>query len=201
MALDNASSSSESTRPSLLVRVRDPNDRAAWQEFDAIYRAILMRYARGRGLSPEAAEEVAQECLVRLSQRLPEFEYSPIRGRFRGFLKTMVVRLVIDSLRRRHPHLSDDQLLGAADTGESPEQVYERLEQGALARHCLEQIRHELRGERTYEVFCRRVLDGWPVEKICKEYGMTREQVDGIKFRVSRKIQQRLTAEFGEAGD
>jgi len=37
------------TRPSLLLRVRDPGDRAAWDEFSEIYRPVIMRLARVSG--------------------------------------------------------------------------------------------------------------------------------------------------------
>ena len=45
------------TRASLLLRIRDPKDNAAWKEFDAIYRPMLQRFARTMGLGAADAED------------------------------------------------------------------------------------------------------------------------------------------------
>lgn len=193
--------SGETTKPTLLARVRDPSDSDAWREFDAIYRPVLVRFACSRGLGLEQAEEVAQECLFRLSQRMASFEYDPSKGRFRGWLKTIVIRLVIDSRQKLRPRTAESAILrNATDSAENPERAYERLELQGLVWNCLERIRESLRGEQTYEVFCRRVMDGWSVERICREYDVTRNQVDGIKFRVGRMIGKMVVELFGDEG-
>ncbi len=43
-----------STRISLLKRVKDPDDAAAWREFHALYAPLLFRYARARALALDA---------------------------------------------------------------------------------------------------------------------------------------------------
>ena len=35
----------DTTRPSLLLRIRDRGDAGAWRTFDAIYRPMLYRFA------------------------------------------------------------------------------------------------------------------------------------------------------------
>ena len=47
------------TRASLLIRVRDPADQAAWQEFVEIYRPIILRLACQKGMQEADAEDVA----------------------------------------------------------------------------------------------------------------------------------------------
>ena len=41
-------SSAPETRPSLLIRVRDPADQAAWREFVEIYRPVIVRVGNSR---------------------------------------------------------------------------------------------------------------------------------------------------------
>ena len=41
---------SDATRPSLLVRIRDPRDREAWGQFVEIYAPLVYEMARRRGL-------------------------------------------------------------------------------------------------------------------------------------------------------
>jgi WD40 repeat protein len=49
--------STPDTRASLLIRVRDPADQAAWHEFVEIYRPVILRLARQKGMQEADAEE------------------------------------------------------------------------------------------------------------------------------------------------
>src|SRR3977135_2524821 len=86
----------ESTRASLLARIRDRDHSRAWSEFDAIYRPILFRFARSQGLAGTDAEEVAQLVLARVARRIGQFQYDPDRGRFRGWLWKLVAHQISD---------------------------------------------------------------------------------------------------------
>ena len=54
------------TRPSLLRRVRDPENAGAWVEFDRCYGELITRYARSRGLQASDAEDVDKDPIVPL---------------------------------------------------------------------------------------------------------------------------------------
>jgi RNA polymerase sigma-70 factor (ECF subfamily) len=77
------------TSPSLLERIRDPNDAASWQTFVEIYTPLIYHYCRGQGLQDADAADVAQEVLTQLARSMPAFEYRPERGRFRAWLGTV----------------------------------------------------------------------------------------------------------------
>ena len=85
----------ETTRPSLLRRVRDYRDDPAWKDFFASYDPILRQWSRRLSLDPDTADELCQRTWMRLTQRMREFKYDP-SGSFRGWL-----RRVFDSQRRR----------------------------------------------------------------------------------------------------
>ncbi len=69
----------ETTRPSLLRRLRDPQDHDAWREFDARYGELVLRYCLSRGLQHSDGEDVRQMVMLSLSRTLRSFEYSPRR--------------------------------------------------------------------------------------------------------------------------
>lgn len=56
-------SESPETRESLLIRVRDLQDRDAWDQFVQIYRPVVYRLARNRGLQDADAQDLAQKVL------------------------------------------------------------------------------------------------------------------------------------------
>ena len=51
------------TAPSLLVRLRDADDGAAWNQFIEIYSPVVYRYARRRGLQDADAADLMQDVL------------------------------------------------------------------------------------------------------------------------------------------
>ena len=101
----------EPTRNSLLLRVRNAADIEGWAEFYKLYRPFLYTVALRAGLSHEDAREVCQEVFVKLVKTLPGFEYNPVKGRFRGWLKT-ITRNAVNDLRRyqgRRPTVAMEQ--------------------------------------------------------------------------------------------
>ncbi|MFQ5490031.1 MAG: RNA polymerase sigma factor [Phycisphaerae bacterium] len=89
------------TRASLLLRVRDPKDATAWTEFDAIYRPLLVRFGQSNGLGEADVEDVAQHCMTAIHKRIASFDYDPEKGRFKGWLRTLVNNRIRDLHRRR----------------------------------------------------------------------------------------------------
>ena len=57
----------DTTHPSLLARIQDLDDHAAWREFDARYRDLILRYCRRKGLQPSDAEYVRQIVMLNLA--------------------------------------------------------------------------------------------------------------------------------------
>lgn len=89
------------TRPSLLRRIRDPGDTAAWQTFVDVYGPLIYRHGRNQGLQDADAAEVTQEVLFQVSRAISQFEYDPERGRFRDWLGTVTRNKIRRLLRKQ----------------------------------------------------------------------------------------------------
>ena len=72
LSLPNSSSSSPSgtTRPSLLIRIRNAGDREAWQQFVDLYAPLIYGLARKRGLQDADAADVTQEVFRAVANRI-----------------------------------------------------------------------------------------------------------------------------------
>src|SRR5688500_10388226 len=90
------------TQPSLLVRIRRPQDAAAWQQFVELYAPLVYGFLRKQGLQDADAADVAQDVLRTVAQRIGELEYDRSRGSFRGWLFTVVHSRLADFRRRAH---------------------------------------------------------------------------------------------------
>src|SRR5262245_10245666 len=83
-----------STRPSLLLRIRDPKDTQSWRTFVDVYGPLIYRHGRCRGLQDTDAADVAQEVLFQVSRSIQTFEYRPEQGRFRDWLGTVTANKI-----------------------------------------------------------------------------------------------------------
>ena len=102
------------TRPSLLIRIRDARDAEAWQEFVKLYGPVIYGYARKRGLQDADAADLTQDALRTVAAAAGRLEYDPRRGRFRAWLFTLVHRKLLDYLTSRQRRLQgtgDTQIL------------------------------------------------------------------------------------------
>ena len=65
------------TRASLLDRLKDREDQPSWQEFFDCYWELIFRVAKKGGLTDAEAQDVVQETVISVSNKLPGFVYDP----------------------------------------------------------------------------------------------------------------------------
>jgi RNA polymerase sigma-70 factor, ECF subfamily len=84
----------------LLERLRQPGDDAAWGRFVELYTPLLFAWARRCGASEHDAADLVQEVFVILVQTLPSFDCDR-QARFRGWLRTLLLNKLRDRKRRQ----------------------------------------------------------------------------------------------------
>src|SRR5690349_6553727 len=75
------------TRDSLIVQLRSPANRAAWDEFALTYRPVIYRLARNKGLQNADAQDLAQRVLIAVAAAIGSWEKSSGSVRFRHWLR------------------------------------------------------------------------------------------------------------------
>jgi RNA polymerase sigma factor (sigma-70 family) len=99
------------TRASLLARLRDPGDGAAWRQFVELYGGLVYGFARRRGLQNADAADLTQDVFLAVAQGADRFHYDPERGSFRGWLHGVTRNKIAQFLRGRR-----SQPVGAGDS-------------------------------------------------------------------------------------
>lgn len=135
-------SSDTSTSVTLLLRVRQVEDREAWDSFVARYAPQVFAWCRRHNLQESDAADVTQEVLGKLVRAMQTFAYDASRGSFRGWLKTATqnaVRDLVADWRKQGRGAGDTQAIRAlaeiCDDGASEElerRVTEQYEQELL---------------------------------------------------------------------
>lgn len=180
------------TRASLLIRIRNRQDSSAWQEFDTIYRPMLYRFATLSGANPTEAEDVVQHCMTAVHQHISTFEYDKTRGRFKGWLKTLVNNRIRNLFRDRRERPADSvefKALSARD--DSPEELFDKVWMDEHLRYALQQVRQEVE-EKTFRAFKLYVIDERPVEEICTLLEMNANQVHKAKYRITLRLSEKM---------
>jgi len=182
----------DTTRASLLLRLRNRGDADAWQQFDRLYRPMLYRFARASGLDASEADEVTQACVVAVLEHISRFDYDPSRGRFKAWLRTLVSNRIRDQHRKRRPGQADTfQFEGTPDTAESPETAFDRVWRERHLQYCLEEIRQEVEPA-TMQAFELYVLQERPVEELCDRLKTTPQQLYRVRWRIMRKVEEKM---------
>ncbi len=188
------------TRRSLLLRVRDSSDVAAWSEFEARYRELITRYARARGLQPADADDVCQAVMTKLCRSLRSFEYDPQKGRFRTYLHRAVRNEVAEQFSRpnRPPHAvgTEEATIRVVDVDDSADGLWEREWENHHLRLAMLTIR-ETFDEASVSVF-ERLLTGESPEAVSVRFGTTSQAVHKIKQRIRNRMHELIARQVAE---
>jgi len=194
------------TQPSLLVRIRDPEDAAAWQRFVDLYGPLVYRFVRLRGLQDADAADLTQEVFQTVARAARRLDYDPGRGTFRGWLYTVTRNKLYDFLERRQhqpagsggtsAQLRLDQEPGP-DDGE--EELWGREHDRQLFHWAAEQVRGDFTAA-TWQAFWHTAVEGRRGQEVADELRLSVGAVYVAKSRVLAKLIRKIQeVQDGEA--
>ena len=178
------------THESLIVRIQEGGDAVDWEEFFEIYRPYVHSLVRRWGIPEDDACDLVQDVFVTLIRVLPRFEYSAKRGRFRGWLKTIVQNTVIDWLRRRgrrNEVAFNEQLTAANDPIVDQLEAAHRTTIFEFASRAVRDVSRPT----TWACFEEHLLKGRRAGDVADELGMTANAVYVNAARTLGRIRKR----------
>jgi RNA polymerase sigma-70 factor (ECF subfamily) len=179
------------TSVSLLDRLRQPGEQAAWERFVQLYTPLLFYWSRRAGLQESDAADLVQDVFAVLLQKLPEFAYER-QGSFRGWLRIVTLNKWREKRRRRQlPVDADDTALAQVTAPDDAETFWETEYEQHLAARALEVMRAEFRPA-TWRACWQLVVEGRPGAEVAAEQGLTLGAVYAAKARVLRRLRQEL---------
>ena len=187
--------SSLATRVSLLARLNaESPDEQAWGEFVRSYGPLIYQWCRKRGLQEADSEDVTQQVLLRLAQKMSTFVYDR-RGSFRAYLKTVTRYAVADFLADRSQAGTGDsavvQALQGVAAREDLEQELAQLFDRELLDEAIARVRERVEAH-TWEAFQLTALEGLSGAATAARLGIK----VATAFKAKNKVQHMLTAEI-----
>lgn len=194
------------TRVTLLAKLKQTENHAAWLEFEHIYRGFIHSLILRMGINHHDAQDIAQSVLTKVWQKIEDFEYSENKGKFHNWLAAMTRNTVKDFFR------SKKNFITGRDSVEYQEE-YLHIEE-----HVLPDIDHLAREEwilhitnlawdnikgdiyETKQAVFKMVSQEIPNKEIAEKLGISEASVRVYKAEVFEKMRAeiaRLNADLG----
>jgi RNA polymerase sigma-70 factor (ECF subfamily) len=181
---------------SLLDRVRRNGQPIDWDRLIALYTPLLRSWLHRHPLQGADVDDLLQDIVTVVVQKLPQFTHPGNTGAFRGWLRAILVYRLRWHWREK---LRKPARIGLDDA----EQFFANLEQsdGELARRwdvehdrhvaarLLEQIRSEFT-DSTWQAFQRYAVNGEPLEAVAVSLGLSANAVCIARSRVLRRLRE-----------
>jgi RNA polymerase sigma factor (sigma-70 family) len=185
------------TSVSLLGRLRQqPGDQAAWEAFVDRYGPKIFAWCRRWGLQEADAQDVTQDVLLKLAQKIGSFQYDPARS-FRAWLKTLTQHAWSDFLDgRKRARLYPGQLTqdSPLETLPAREDLVQRLD-AAFEQELLQEamLRVQLRVKpHTWEAFRLQALEGLSGAEVAARLDLSVTSVFVARSRVQQMLQKEV---------
>lgn len=185
---------SPETRLTLIVRLKDRDDQAAWGEFLEIYRPLVYRLAVAKGLQHADAEDVAQQVFESVARAVDRWQPDEGRARFRTWLTTIARHAILNALSRRAPDrasgdTAERDLLAdhAAATADSELLLAESRRE--IFQWAARRVRDEFE-PRTWDAFWLTAIEGIEVSEASAATGKSPGAIYAARSRVMKRLKQ-----------
>ncbi len=184
------------TSLSILERAKG-GDEATWRRLVDLYQPLVRGWLIGEGVIPQDADDVAQDVMVVLVRKLPEFDHSGRTGSFRAWLRTVSVnqakkfwragrcRTPPGGTARLTPELLDQLADSASDLARAWDAEHDRH----LYRRLLDILDNEFEPP-TVLAFRRLVFDQASAAVVSGETGLTPAALYSARYRVMCRLRQ-----------
>ncbi|NOX57946.1 MAG: sigma-70 family RNA polymerase sigma factor [Planctomycetes bacterium] len=190
------------THITLLERVGNVGDESAWNEFYARYGPLIRNFARRRHVGLADVDDIVQDVLLTLTKSMRDFKYDPARGKFRSYLKTLVVRSVYrKTFQKKQPVLLED-IDGAVDASEGDvesEAMWEEEWRQYHVRQAMRVIAVEY-NEQDRNAFELYAAQGRGAQDTAEVLGLNVDQVYKAKSRILSRLAELIDAQVAEEG-
>ena len=183
------------TRASLILRLENADDMAAWEEFAGLYGPVVFRVARRRGLQPADADNLVQEVLLSVAQSVSKWIERNDRGSFHAWLLRIAHNEAVDMLTRRATRgLGLDgepgkKLLDDVSARNDLSSLIEREYQDELFRLAADRVQ-QIVSHQTWQAFWLTEVECQTVQQAAETLGTSSGHIYVSRSRVMARIKE-----------
>lgn len=183
------------TRASLILRLQNVDDVAAWDEFAELYKPVVFRVARRRGLQIADSENLVQEVLLAVATSLPKWIERDDRGSFRAWLLRIAHNESVDILTERatrslgHDGELGQRLLDGVSVRNDISSLIDREYELAVFRWAAGRVQQCV-ARQTWLAFVLTEVEGRSVRQAAEELGTSEGHVYVSRSRIMARIRK-----------
>jgi len=180
------------TSHTLLQRLRQGVDDAAWERLVRLYTPLIRGWLRRHLPQPDDVDELTQQVFQVVVEKMPAFEHAGRAGSFRAWLRGICVNRVRMFWRERPPECGFDPepvLQQLEDPHSDLSRQWDREHDEHVARALLEQIEGEF-NPATWRAFQLLVLEERQPAEVAAEVGISLNAVFIAKSRVLSRLRE-----------
>ncbi len=176
------------TKTSLIRAVGGPEGGTRWDEFDEIYRPLMLALARKAGLTHHDSQDVVQNALVTLVRGASRFELGERPGSFRAYLKKVIESRMWDLFRAKRRQPANPEKVGTSSENEAalaavPVSIeVSEAEFGAVLERAMRSLAKKLDPQEIQLLdlyYCKE----WPAKRVAASLNLTVANVQQIAKR------------------
>lgn len=153
---------------------------------------MLCQFARRQGLQEADAQDLVQQVMLAVSQKMEGFEYAREQGKFRSWLATIALRTLWKHKTRTRKHALS--LLDASQLNEFPARPLGVLEDldAALIDVATNAIQPEFATDK-WDAFLRLWKKDEPPQEVARQFGRSPNWVYKVKHEVLKRLEAEVT--------
>lgn len=189
------------TRRSLLERLKRWDDQESWRDFFETYWGLLYGTARKAGLEDAEAQDVVQDTVIQVAEKMGGFRYDPTVDSFKGWLLYWTRKRIALAYRKRarnRVHSTADLDEASLDLEQMPdpaginlEAVWEEEWAHALWEAAIARVKEQV-APKQFQMFHLYVTKGQPAPEVARILGVAVAQVYLAKHRISTALKKEL---------
>ncbi|MEY4565647.1 MAG: hypothetical protein RLY14_617 [Planctomycetota bacterium] len=191
------------TRSSLILGLKTFSQER-WTNFVLVYAPLLKYWIRQKGVPASASDDILQDSLQSICSSIENFQRDSIKGKFRGWLRTIVERRIADYFRIKPIEIpTSPQQLGSIPTPQqkSPETLEEEqkvIEE--IRARAMELVRRSTT-EKTWQMFWLSTVEQLPTAEIARQFDVSSAAVRVAKQRVLHRLRILMLEDLDQATD
>lgn len=186
---------SPKTSVSLILRVANEQDVAAWKQFSEIYQPLVYRIATSRNLQSADAHDLVQEVMTRVARSVSNWDPDRAKGTFRGWISRIARNLIIDFLKHKNrlPKTSDNsdirRLIETKPDHSDESKLFQLEYEKQLFIAAANKVKATF-ADKTWQAFWRTAVVNESVELVASDLNMTSGAVYVARSRVMAKLKK-----------
>jgi RNA polymerase sigma-70 factor (ECF subfamily) len=183
------------TRASLILRLQDAEDVAAWEEFMELYSPVIFRVAIGRGFQAADAENIVQEVLLSVARSVTQWLERTDRGSFRAWLLRIARNQAFDLINARATRsLGTDgsvaeKMLADVHAKSELSSVLDLENERAVFQWAADQVRESV-AEHTWQAFWLTRVEGLSVDETASKLNLRPGNIYFARSRVMARVKE-----------